>query len=94
THSFSKSKTSAGYSSFVANPWVGDVVWRTKSGAQGVPDFGKIHFRTATLNGTPFGSLTPQVRFNRYNSSKTTLQIQTGGYGPSMQAFGTTFKHS
>ncbi len=94
THSFSKSKTSAGYSSFVANPWIGDVTWSSQGKVLGVPDFGKIHFRTATLNGTPFGSLTPQLRFDRYNKSKTTLQIHTGAYGPSMQAFGTTFKHS
>lgn len=93
THSFSKTKNGTGYSSFVANPWIGDLARRTKSGAAlGVPNFGEIDFTTATLNGTPFGSLTPQVRVNRYNA--TTLQIKTGAYDASEQAFASIFKHS
>jgi hypothetical protein len=94
THSFSKTKNGKGYSNHAGHPWIGDVTWSSQAKVLGVPDFGKIHFRTATINGNPFDTVSPQQRFDRYNKSKTTLQIHTGGYGPSKQAFGTTFKHS
>lgn len=94
THSFSKTKNGKGYSHYAGYPWAGEVTWSNQSNVLGVPDFGKIHFRTVTINGNPFATFSPQQRFDRYNKSKTTLQIQTGAYGPSKQAFGTTFKHS
>ncbi len=90
----SKTKNGTGYSNYAGYPWAGDVAWSNQGNVLGVPDFGKIHFRTVTINGSPFATFSPQQRFDRYNKSKTTLQIQTGAYGPSKQAFGTTFKHS
>lgn len=94
THSFSKTRNGKGYSNYAGYPWAGDVTWSSHGHLLGVPDFGTIHFRTVTINGNPFATFSPQQRFDRYNRTKTTLQIHTEAYGPSEQAFGTRFRHS
>lgn len=73
-------------------PWVGDSGW-DNPGLLGVPNFGKLHFSNATLNGQPFGSAggSALVRWNRVNGSTT--QITTGALS-SNKAFETVFKHS
>ena len=63
THSFSKTKNGTGYSNYAGHPWAGDVTWSNQSNVLGVPDFGKIHFRTVTINGSPFATFSPQQRF-------------------------------
>lgn len=91
THFFDKSKTGAPYTSFVGFPWIGDRPWKTTHGVEGVPNFGKITFSTATTNGAPFGDQPHLQRFNRYMGS--TLQISTGNFGASEMMFSTVFKH-
>jgi hypothetical protein len=71
-------------------PWVGDTGWFTP-GLLGVPDFGKLHFSAATLNGSPFGAGGAVVRVNRVNGSQT--QIATGRLSGN-ESFKTVFKHS
>jgi hypothetical protein len=73
-------------------PWVGDTGW-DNPGLLGVPNFNKMHFSNAALNGTPFGSAggSALVRVNRVNGSTT--QIKTGALSGD-NSFETVFKHS
>jgi Peptidase A4 family len=75
-----------------SGPWVGDTAWDNPK-ELAVPNFGKLHFFKAKLNGQPFGAAggSALVRLNRRN--RTTMQIKTGKLigGTS---FTTTFKHS
>lgn len=92
TQGWDKSKTGATYSHFVGWPWIGDRPWKTTHGTEGVPNFGKITFSTATIVGAPFGDRPHLTRFNRYKGS--TLQISTGNFASSEMTFSTVFKHS
>jgi hypothetical protein len=93
THSFSKTKTGAGFSTFVGYPWIGDVTWSIKSRVLRVPNFGKIQFSYSTMNGEPFGSHTGMEQFDRYNPTRTVLQIKTGAFATDQESFSTFFKH-
>jgi hypothetical protein len=73
-----------------SNPWVGDSGW-DNPGLLGVPNFGKIHFSAASLNGMPFGAAGTVARVNRVKRSTT--QIATGTVSGN-NAFRTVFKHS
>jgi Peptidase A4 family len=75
-----------------SGPWVGDAGWKNP-GLLGVPNFGKLDFSNATLNGTPFGAAggSALVRSNRVH--KGTTQIKTGVLSGN-EAFETVFKHS
>jgi hypothetical protein len=70
-------------------PWVGDTGW-DNPGLLGVPNFGKVDFSNATLDGKPFGSAGP-VRWERVSGSTT--QIRTGSLSGN-KSFETVFKHS
>lgn len=70
-------------------PWVGDTGW-DNPGLLGVPNFRKVHFSNATLDGKPFGSAGP-VRWERVSGSTT--QIRTGSLSGN-KSFETVFKHS
>lgn len=71
-------------------PWVGDAGW-DNPGLLGVPNFGKLHFSNATLDGKPFGSGGSVARFDRVSGSTT--QIATGALSGN-KSFETVFKHS
>lgn len=73
-------------------PWVGDAGWKNH-GLLGVPNFGKLDFSNATLNGMAFGTAggSALVRENRVH--KGTTQITTGALSGN-ESFTTVFKHS
>ncbi len=73
-----------------SGPWVGDSGWDNPR-LLGVPNFGKLHFSAATLNGTPFGAGGAVARFDRVSGSTT--QIATGAFSGN-KSFETVFKHS
>jgi len=73
-----------------SGPWVGDTGW-DNPGLLGVPNFGKLDFSNATLNGSPFGAGGAVARFDRRNGSTT--QISTGALSGN-KSFETVFKHS
>lgn len=94
-----KTKTGAGVGSDeVEFPSFGDlaVFEGTSMKPLGVPNFGKIGFSGAKLLGQGIGSYPAaiRVRFDRYNSTDTVLQIHTGGLSSSGLSFKTVFKHS
>jgi hypothetical protein len=76
-------------------PWVGDTAW-DNPGELGVPDFGKLHFSKAKLNGMAFGTAGGSALVRYYRAKGTTLQtiqIKTGKLIAG-KSFTTTFKHS
>lgn len=78
----------------VGFPWVGEVSWY-KPSQLGVPNFGKIAFTGAKVAGHSLGSFASNPgldRWNRYDSSYTTLQIKTGRLNSA--AFKSLFEHS
>lgn len=73
--------------------FVGDqAVPSSGGGSLAVPAFGKIRFRTTTLNKVDFGSVTPAA-VNMANSASV-VQITTGKLSATGAAFVTTFAHS
>jgi len=73
-----------------SGPWVGDTGW-DNPGLLGVPNFGKLDFSAATVDGSPIGAGGAVARFNRVSGSTT--QISTGALSGNT-AFETVFKHS
>jgi hypothetical protein len=86
-------KTLNGAGSQAGNaPWVGDSSWNNP-GPLAVPNFGKIDFSGATLDGQPFGSAgSALVRWDRVNG--TTTQITTSAFANNHESFTTVFRHS
>lgn len=94
-----KTKTSAGVGSDQLEfPSFGDlaVFEGTSMKPLGVPDFGKLDFSGAKLLGQGIGKYPAKtrLRFDRYNSTDTVLQIHTGGLSSDGLSFKTLFKHS
>lgn len=94
-----KTKTGPGVGTDgVEFPWIGDVaVFKgTSTKPLGVPNFGTIGFTGAKVLGKALGGYPHKalVRFDRYNSKNTILQIHTTGLSSSGLSFKTLFKHS
>ncbi len=93
-----KTETGSGETGGVGYPWVGDVAWDFTSGVLApVPNFGKVKLSGAKVGGKALGSYAASdvlYRYNRYNSSETTLQIKTGPFASNQENFSTAFKHS
>jgi hypothetical protein len=87
-----KTLVGAGHAAGIA-PWIGDTAWDSPRGELGVPNFGKLHFAKAKLNGMPFGAAGGSA-LGRYNRVKgTTIQIRAGKLIGG-RSFTTTFEHS
>jgi Peptidase A4 family len=74
-----------------SRPWVGDSGW-DNPGLVGVPNFGKLHYSGALLDGEPFGSSSAVIRVNRVKGK--TVEIRTGAFAANQKSFSTHFKHS
>jgi hypothetical protein len=86
-----QSETGAG--SVPTHLFVGDqAVPASGGGLLAVPNFGKLRFRTTTLNKVDFGSTTPSA-VNMANSANV-VQITTGKLSATGAAFVTTWVHS
>jgi hypothetical protein len=98
TTKLKKTLTGAGVSGGgkVGFPWVGDQASFNSSHHElGVPDFGKISFSGAKVARQALGSFGGKLsRFNRTDSTETTLQIKTGTIASNMESFKTIFEHS
>jgi hypothetical protein len=67
-------------------------VLNSNSKLLGVPDFGTISFSNSTIGGKALGSFSSLVQYNR-QTSKGTLQIQTGPLASDLESFQTVFEH-
>jgi hypothetical protein len=85
-------QTLTGAGSAPTHLFVGDQAVPTSGGLLAVPSFGKLRFRTTTLNKVDFGSTTPAA-VNMANSANV-VQITTGKLSVTGAAFVTTFAHS
>jgi hypothetical protein len=86
-------QSEAGAGSAPTHLFVGDqAVPKSGGGLLAVPSFGKLRFRTTTLNKVDFGSTTPSA-VNMANASNV-VQITTGKLSATGAAFVTTFAHS
>jgi hypothetical protein len=96
THrSVHKSLQAAGHPPY-ASPWVGDSPWEISGKALSPPNFGRLHFSGAKLNGVPFGGVfgtagaEPLWRYNRVSGA--TVVIQSSLFSTNSESFQTTFK--
>jgi plastocyanin len=86
-------QSESGAGSAPTHLFVGDqAVPSSGGGYLAVPSFGKLRFRTTTLNKVDFGSTTPAA-VNMANAANV-VQITTGKLSATGAAFVTTFVHS
>jgi hypothetical protein len=57
-----------------------------------VPNFGKLTFSHARLDGQPFGGAPGLVQYDRYRHS--TLQISTSPFKSDQETFTTVYHHA
>jgi hypothetical protein len=93
TKGVNKTLTGKGHSSTIG-PWAADSAWVnfSEGGVDPVPNFGKLTFSHALLNGQPFGNASGLVQYNRQRHS--TLEISTGPFESNQETFTTVYHHA
>ncbi len=95
TRHFTRSRSGSGSGS-VTFPNVADYDWVRSGRVQPVPNFGKLRFTGAKVNGKPLTAFSSLARYDMWSrgTSGGTLNIATGPIASGGEAFNTFFKHS
>lgn len=95
TRHFTRSRSGSGSGS-VQFPTVSDYDWVRSGVVQPVPNFGKLRFSGAQVNGKRLTALSSLARYDMWSrgASGGTLNVTSGPIASGGEAFSTFFKHS